>query len=186
MRAPRHLDLDVRDVGRKLDVDRALRRPCRLDHAVDLGGRVRGRELRLRGGHLLEGAKEVAVAPFGERVMQENLPVDGLARDRSADADDRHVLAVGARDPVHRAERADAVGDDERPESVHPRVTVGCVRSVELVAVADPGGSAAVFELLQELEVVVPGHAEDVLDPGFFESPQQILADRFLLQGGLR
>ena len=173
-----YFDLQVRDVRRELHVDGTLRRPRGLDHAVDLEGSVRGGELRVRRRHLRVGAIEVAGASLLERMVQSQVALDRLSRDRTADTDDGDVLAESARDAVHGAQRSDSVRDHEGRDAVHPRVAVGRVRCVQLVAVANPGWATSVRQLLQELQVEVAGHPEDMTNSDFLESPQQELADR--------
>src|SRR4029079_1109012 len=51
--------------------------------------------------------------------------------------DDGNLLGVGAGDGVHGAEAAHAPGDTDATDAVDPRIGVGRVAGVELVAGAD-------------------------------------------------
>ena len=57
---------------------------------------------------------------------------------RTADQDDeRYLLGIGAGDRVHGAEAADAPGDTDATDAVDPRIGIGRIAGVELVAGAD-------------------------------------------------
>jgi hypothetical protein len=55
------------------------------------------------------GVEEVVKAPVGHCVVHPQTALDGPERYGSGDADDRHVLAVGAANTVDRAQGADAI-----------------------------------------------------------------------------
>jgi hypothetical protein len=78
------------------------RHAVRISLSIFVGGAARG-EPSVRGGDLCVGIKEVVVGPVGHCVMHPEATVDGPERYRSADANDRDVLAVGAGDTVDRA-----------------------------------------------------------------------------------
>src|SRR5262249_25275593 len=98
-------------------------------------------------------------------------------RYRSADADNRDVLAVGAGDTVDRTQGANAVRHKQRAQAVQPGIAVRRIGRVELTACADPLQRPGVLELLQKREVVVAGNAEQVPDAGLLEAAKQEVAD---------
>jgi hypothetical protein len=70
-----------------------------------------------------------------------------------------------------------AVGHDQAGDAVDAGIAVRGVRGVQLVAGADPGQHVAVLELLHELEVEVPRHAEQLVDARLPQLAQQEVAD---------
>ena len=107
---------------------------------------------------------------ISHRVVHPKATVDGPERYRSADANDRDVLAVGAGDTIDRAQGADAVRHQQRADAIQPRIAVRRVGGVQFVACADPFQRAGVLELLQQREVVVAGNAKQVPDPGLLKT----------------
>jgi hypothetical protein len=88
---------------------------------------------------------EVVIAPIGYCEVHPQATVDGSQRYRSGDADDRHVLAVGAADTVDRAQGADAICHQQRAQAVQPRIAVRRIGRVQLTACADPFQGASVL-----------------------------------------
>jgi hypothetical protein len=127
----------------------------------------------------------VVKTPVGHCVVHPEATVDGPERYRSRDANDRDMLAVRAADAVDGAERTDAVGNQERAQTVQPRITIRRVGRVQLAAVADSFQRTRVLELLQELEIVVAWNAEQVPDAGFLETAKQKVADIHSLAYGV-
>src|SRR4029450_692442 len=119
--------------------------------------------------------------PIGHRMVHPEAAVERLEWYRSGDADDGDVLAVGAADTVDGAQRADAVGHEQRAQSVPARIPLRPIRRVQFTACAAPWQDASVLELLQQLEVVVAGNAEQVTNAGLLETAKQEISDRHLL-----
>ena len=62
-------------------------------------------------------------------------------------------------------------------QAVNSSITVGGIGAVELVASADPGRLAAIFQLLHELQVVIAGNTEDVPDACLMKAAEQKVSD---------
>jgi hypothetical protein len=133
-------------------------------------------------------------------LLREIRQPDGVVQDPAApvvvavgspdDADDRQVLAERPRDGVDGAEPADGEGDGARahPAVARPGVAVGGVGRVELVAAADeahPCGPALRLELVEEREVEVPRHREDVARADLRQPPRQVPAQRGVVRRGV-
>ena len=101
-----------------------------------------------------------------------------VAVDPADDGDDGQVLGVGAGHGVQGAEPADAVGHDEGRDPVGPRVPLGGVAGVQLVAAADHLEAGVLQELVEQDEVEVAGDGEVVADPGLLQPGRQVVADR--------
>src|ERR1700722_3546749 len=98
-------------------------------------------------------------------------------RKRSANANYGYMLAVGAGNPIQRAQSPYAICDRERGQAANSSVTVGGIRTVQLVASANPGRVASVFQLLHELQVVIARNAKDVPDACLIKPAQQEVSD---------
>jgi hypothetical protein len=87
------------------------------------------------------------------------------------------VLAVCAGNAVECTERANAIRYHQTGQAVQSSVSVGRVRGVELVAVADPSWCATLLDQTHEHQVVVARNAEQVANAGFIEPAQKEVAD---------
>jgi hypothetical protein len=85
------------------------------------------------------------------------------------------VRAGGA---VDRAEFTDAVGGAERRHAVDARVAVSRIRSVELVATADPSHVLVCAHRVLDRERIVARDAENVLDTQLFQARKNVLNNR--------
>ncbi len=104
----------------------------------------------------------------------------GRAPLRGARASDkhhkRHLLGIGACDGVHRAEAADAPRHADTADAVDPRIGVGGIPGVELIAGADEL-DAGIDQPIHERQNVVARHAERMLEAGLLQALQKIGGD---------
>ena len=92
---------------------------------------------------------------------------------------DRRALGEGLRHRIDDFEAADGVGDADDAETAQAGIGVGGEAGALLIAGVDDLQRAA-FELLEEREDEIAGHAEDVADALFPEAADQVSADRFV------
>src|SRR5262249_17979039 len=149
------------------------------NESIDLGNGILRSEARLGVRHLREHETEVPFLSIGERVMHQISTLNGSQWKRSRNQNDRNMFAVRAGDAIDRAEGPDTVGHNQRANAVDSRISIGRIGRVELVAVSNPGGLTAVFELLHEFEVVVAGNTKDVPNTGFVQAAKQKKSNRF-------
>ncbi len=130
---------------------------------VALGGHLTEEGLRTaeRRAHLGERVK---AARRVERVVEQRLVLLHRRAGGADDVEDGDAFRQAAGDAVERGELAHAKRRDEHREAgARARVPVRRVGGVELVGVADPFQLAVRLEVVEELEVVVARHAEDLL-----------------------
>lgn len=97
------------------------------------------------------------------------------------DADEREVLAVRAGDGVEDAEAPDGEGNDAGADAAGTGIAIGGVASVELVAAPDDAEARLREEMVEEGEIEIAGHGEDVMDADLDEAASHVAA-----KGGLR
>lgn len=92
------------------------------------------------------------------------------------DTDHRQVLTVRAGDGVENTQPTNGESHDARAHSPGPRVAIGGVAGIELVAAADQVELRLGDQVVQEGQVEVAGHGEDVLGADLDEPPSQVAA----------
>ena len=97
-------------------------------------------------GHLGEHTTEVPFFSIGESVVHQISTLYGSQWNGTGNADHGNMFAVGARDAVDRAERADTVRHNQSTKAVDSRIRIGRVGRVELVTISNPGRITQVFE----------------------------------------
>ena len=88
------------------------------------------------------------------------------------------MLRIRSRDSGNSAQLTHAVGREQRANTSGSGVPVGSIRTVQLIAVADPADVRVRLNLLQKLEIEVTGDAEDVANADLFQTREQKLANR--------
>lgn len=94
------------------------------------------------------------------------------------DTNHRQVLTVRAGDRVENAQPTNSESHHARAHAPGPRVAVGGVPGVELVAAADQVQLRLGDQVVQEGQVKVTGHGEDVPGADLDEPPSQVAAQR--------
>ncbi len=112
---------------------------------------------------------EVAVA---EGVVHDTAGALGILGRRADDVDHRDVLGVTAGNGIGRRQFADAEGGDQGGHTPQPAVAVGGVTGVELVGAADPVDLRVSQDVVEKLQLIVAGNAEDLGHPEFGEPVQ--------------
>ena len=93
------------------------------------------------------------------------------------DTDDRKVLAVSAGDGVEDTEPADREGDDASTDATGPRVAVGGVSCVELIAAANIFKPRLSDQMVEKCKIKIPGNGEDVTDADLHQTASQVTAE---------
>lgn len=78
------------------------------------------------------------------------------------DADDREVLAVGTGDGVDDAEATHSEGDDAGTHASGASIAICGIASIELVAAADELEGLLCQQVVQQDQIEVAGHGENV------------------------
>lgn len=91
--------------------------------------------------------------------------------------DHRQPFGVSPGHAVERGERSDVHGGNDRAAAVDPGIGFGGVGRVELVTAADLLHVLVRQRLVEQDQVVVPGHHEAVLDTDLLEPRREIVAD---------
>lgn len=111
---------------------------------------------RLEAPHLLREVRQP------DRVVKDAVRAIIIRIGTTHDADNRQVLAVGARDGVENAQAADGEGHDAGANAAGAGVAVCGVAGIELVAAADVCETLLGDEVVEEGEVEVAGDGEDI------------------------
>ena len=171
-------------VTRQFDVNRPFVTQRGVQHAVDL--LKGGLRIAQDGGgdgqlleHLLLGVE------LAHLVVEQRIFLPFLHPRRAADDHDRRFLRERLRRGVGHFQSADAVGDADRAQPAHARVSVGRKTSALLIAGIDDA-NRAVKELLVETEDVIAWNAKHVPHAMRVQALNQIFADaRRLFHDGL-
>jgi hypothetical protein len=91
--------------------------------------------------------------------------------------DHREALGVGAGHAVERGEGPHVERGDHGPDPLDPRITLGGVSGVELVAAADLLHVLVPQQLIEQDEVVVARHHEIVLQADVLEARREVVSD---------
>ena len=174
---PVRLDLPGEDlVPRQLEIHRPLVPDGRLQHPVDLLQRGLGLVQHGRGDRDLLEDLELRLESL-DLVMEQGVMRPLRQPGRAAQHDHRRLLGVRPRDAVAGAQPAHAVRHADAAQAVDPRIGVG--REPRVVLSGHPHQpDRALLDQLVQLEDVVAGYAEDVLDPQGAQPVDQVLADR--------
>jgi hypothetical protein len=178
--------LGLRDVHRQLEQDRLARGEAGAERVVDGGGGGGGVEEKHGRDRARRVGLDLRVRVVAERVVRQRpravAHIVGRRR-RARQDDERYQLGEGAGAGVERGEAADPIRHAAHAEARQPRVRVGRVAAVELVARPDPAEAAA-DQLVAEAERVVAGDAEDVADTELGQARGQVGGHRHRRQRG--
>jgi hypothetical protein len=78
------------------------------------------------------------------------------------------MLGIGSANCTDSAQFAHAIGGIESSNSVNPRVSIGCVRGIQLVAASDPLDSGEIYD------GILYGKAKSPATPNTLEIPMAI------------
>ncbi len=177
-RSHRSPDRRGRDVRGQAQVAGAALPQGGGEHPVDLAGRGRRAEDGRRADHGGVGAGEAVVVAVGRRVVEDGPgPLRRLAR-AHCDMHQGHPLGIAAGDPVDRAQLSDSEGGQQGAESPGAGIAVGGVRGAEFVGGTHPLDLGRGEDGVENRQVVVAGHAEEVVHAQGGEAVQQVLRDR--------
>ena len=176
-RRGRRLGLEARHVGGQQQISGSPLLTHLAEHPIDLPGRRRRHEIGLRTGDFPAHPQKVLEVAVAQRMMQRPARALRVLRRAADDVHDRHVLGVAARDRVGRRKLTDTECGYHSRHSAQSTVAVGGVSGVELIGVADPAQARMGDDVIEELQVVVAGHAEHFGDAEFGEAVQQIVTD---------
>ena len=179
----RRLDFQVGNVGGKLQIDWPFFSKAGCQQAVDLDCRVGRRDASLRRCELAQAGHHVVKLTGSRGVMQNGAAMDCVQGRHAADANDRHVLGVGAGDAVEGAEIAHPIRDQQGGNAVDARVTVGGIRSIQFIAGANPFDAIELEKLFEEGKVEVARHANEVPHSDLVNALQQIVSNGDLRHG---
>ena len=117
---------------------------------------------------------EVAVA---ERVMHHPSGALGVLRRRADDVHHGHMLGVTAGDRVGRRQLADPERGHQRRHAAQAAVTVRGITGVEFIGAADPADPGMGKDVIEELQLVIAGHAEYLGNPKLSQPVQQVITN---------
>lgn len=127
------------------------------DQAIYLQRGVVGGQVGLCDGHLFGYPGEVGEVAIPQRMVQQITGALGALRRRADHVDHRQVFGVAAGHPVQRAQLADAKGGEQCGRRFAARIAIGCVGGVQLVGAAYPGDLRMREDVIEKLQVVIPG-----------------------------
>lgn len=127
------------------------------DQAVYLHGGVVGGQVGLCDGHLFGYPGEVGKVAIPQRVVQQITGALGALRRRADHVDHRQVFGVTAGHPIQRAQLPHTKGGEQRRRRFAASVTVGGIGGVQPVGAAYPGDLRMSENVIEELQVVIPG-----------------------------
>ena len=93
------------------------------------------------------------------------------------------VLGIGAGDAIEGAEVADPIGDQQRGNAADAGVTVGGIGSIQFVAGANPFDAIELEKLLEEGEIEVARHTDEMPHSDLVDALQQIVSNGDLWHG---
>ncbi|MNJ54618.1 hypothetical protein D3C77_500670 [compost metagenome] len=170
-------------IRRQLQVDRPALAETGLQHPVDFLGGVFHGDACLGHGELAQGDHDVVVVAVAQGVVHQGA-VDNRVQGRHAgNHDDRDPLGIGAGNAVEGAQVAHPVGRQYRAKALGAGVAVGGIGGVEFVAVTDEAQLRQGFDLFEQGQVVVAGHAEQVADAEFLQATQEKIANGHIHDG---
>src|SRR5699024_12231581 len=82
-----------------------------------------------------------------------------------------NMLRACTSDAIERGELTHAIGRQQRADARLAAVAIGSVSSVELITRADEFDVLCFINLLNEAQVEISGHTDDVFNPHFFQPP---------------
>ena len=103
----------------------------------------------------------------------------------AADEHHRRAFGIGPGGGIEDAQTPHAIGHAGRANPLEPGIGVRRIARVEFVAVADQL-DAAFHHPVHEIQHIIPGHAEHVLQARLLQSPQQVAANRHFIHRVLR
>lgn len=121
----------------------------------------------LKTGHSLETSIFLAEIRDSNGVMQDPVGAE-VVRIRAPDnANHREILTVCSSNGVDDTEPSDSERDDHCTNAFPPSVALSSVSGVDLVAASDVVDAGLVDKMVQQDEVEISGHSEDVANPNF-------------------
>jgi hypothetical protein len=126
-------------------------------------------------GHVLEYLVLVGEVVRAQAVMQEMIGAGVVGVVAGRHEDHRQPFGVSPGHAVERGERSDVHGGKDRAAAVDPGIGFGGVGRVELVTAADLLHVLVRKQLVEQDQVVVPGHHEVVLDTDLLEPRREIV-----------
>lgn len=149
-----------------------------VDQAVDLPGGVVGGQIGLCDADFFGYPRKVSEVAIAQRMVQQIAGALGTLRRCAHHVDHRQVFGITAGHAVQRAQLPDAEGGEQRRGRFATRIAVGGVGGVQFVGAAYPGDLRMSDDVIEELQVVIPRHAEDVADANLGQTIEQIIGHR--------